>query len=587
MPYLIMKLFFALLITLVFSNGLFAQVNPPQLSCIEGNGSEIEIFWSAPINPCNTVNGYEVFFSDQIDGPYQSFTITNTSAIDTTFATIFTEVYCFMQSIMPCPGETVLSSDTLIWDLRPPTVASISVNSGNQIEVTWEPNTSPDISAYLIYIDNGNIPDTVYGVESTVYTDLISNPATASHNYQIAWFRDCVNDGDRRGSIGAVYNSILMQDLDQDLCNRAFSFGWNNYENYTDGILGYQISVSENSGAYVPIDTVPTNQLIYLFTEAVNEVFYCFKVAAVLPNGLLGASNTLCDTARVIDIPMGAHVRNASVVGPNTVHIEYFPDISGDIADLNPQRSESGTNFQTWPVGFLAASGTNPNYDIYEDNTAAPASSDYFYRFRRVDECGDEHFSDTVRTIQLAAELGFGLVGELEWNPFEITYGTVVEYTIIKYVNGDSSVLTTVGASTLSFEDNDAIDPSTLDTVCYQIIAEIELVIPDLISTTVFSNSNVSCLEPTPRIFMPNAFKPTGLNNVFKPIFHFGTDENYIFRVYNRIGQQLFETNNPAEGWDGRVDGKLQGLEGFVYYVSFVGQDGETYTKSGSFVLMH
>jgi hypothetical protein len=582
-----MRLLFLLFLNLIVLLGLRAQINPPQLSCIEGNGSEIEIFWEAPTNPCNTVLGYVVHYANDRGGPYLTFNINSTSTFDTTFATAFTEVYCFMQSIMACPGELVISSDTLIWDLRPPLITSVSVNMSNQIELTWTPSASPDISAYLVYIDNGNIPDTVDGVNTTTYTDLVSNASTGSHNYQIAWYRDCVNDGDRRGSIGPVYNSILLQDLDQDLCNRSFSFGWNTYENYAEGIAGYQISVSENNGSYIPIDTVPTNQLIYLFNNAINDVFYCFKVAAILPNGLLGASNTLCDTARVIDIPMGAHVRNASVVGPNTVHIEYFPDISGDIDDLNPQRSESGTNFQTWPIGFLASSGTIPSYDIYEDNTAAPASSDYYYRFRRVDECGDEHFSDTVRTIQLRAELGFGLVGELEWSPFELTYGNVVQYTIIKYINGDSTVLTTVGASTLSFEDINAIDPSTLDTICYQIIAEVDVDIPNLVSTTVLSNSNISCLEPTPRIFMPNAFKPTGLNNVFKPIFHFGTDENYIFRVYNRVGQQLFETNNPDEGWDGRYNGKLQGLEGFVYFVSFVGQDGETYTKSGSFILMH
>ncbi len=563
-----------------------AQVNPPQLSCIEGNGAEIEIFWSAPNAPCNTVLGYEVFYSDQIDGVYQSFTINDPAVFDTVFATSFSEVYCFMQTIMNCPGEMVVSSDTLIWDLSPPLITAVSVNNSNQIEVSWETSSSPDISAYLIYIDEGNIPDTVWGVNSNIYVDAVSNPATSSHTYEIAWFRDCVNDGDRRGSIGEPYHSIQMQDLNQDLCNRAFSFGWNSYENYDEGIEGYQISVSENNGVFNAIDTVPDNQLIYLFENANNNVFYCFKVAAILPNGLLGASNVLCDTARVIEVPTGAHVRNATVIDGNTIHIEYYPDVSGDVADLNVQRSESGVNFQTWPAGNIGTTAGSPSYDTYEDVSSAPNSTDYYYRFRRVDECDEEHITDTVRTIHLSVNLGFGLIPELEWTPFELSYGTVTEYVIIKYINGDSSYLTSVAPNQFSYEEMNSISTTSLDTICYQIIAEVDLDIPNLVSTTVYSNSNIDCLQPTPSVVAPSAFKPEGLNRVFRPILNFGTDENYIFRVHDRYGKMLFETNNRFEGWDGTYDGKLLGMEGFVYYVSFVGQDGNTYTKTGSFMLL-
>ena len=563
-----------------------AQVNPPQLSCIEGNGAEIEIFWSAPNAPCNTVLGYEVFYSDQIDGVYQSFTINDPAVFDTVFATSFSEVYCFMQTIMNCPGEMVVSSDTLIWDLSPPLITAVSVNNSNQIEVSWETSSSPDISAYLIYIDEGNIPDTVWGVNSNIYVDAVSNPATSSHTYEIAWFRDCVNDGDRRGSIGEPYHSIQMQDLNQDLCNRAFSFGWNSYENYDEGIEGYQISVSENNGVFNAIDTVPDNQLIYLFENANNNVFYCFKVAAILPNGLLGASNVLCDTARVIEVPTGAHVRNATVIDGNSIHIEYYPDVSGDVADLNVQRSESGVNFQTWPAGNIGTTAGSPSYDTYEDVSSAPNSTDYYYRFRRVDECDEEHITDTVRTIHLSVNLGFGLIPELEWTPFELSYGTVTEYVIIKYINGDSSYLTSVAPNQFSYEEMNSISTTSLDTICYQIIAEVDLDIPNLVSTTVYSNSNIDCLQPTPSVVAPSAFKPEGLNRVFRPILNFGTDENYIFRVHDRYGKMLFETNNRFEGWDGTYDGKLLGMEGFVYYVSFVGQDGNTYTKTGSFMLL-
>ncbi len=59
-------------------------------------------------------------------------------------------------------------------------------------------------------------------------------------------------------------------------------------------------------------------------------------------------------------------------------------------------------------------------------------------------------------------------------------------------------------------------------------------------------------------IFVPNAFTPDddGLNDVFKPeIENTGFISEYTFQIFDRWGQTVFETSDPAMGWMGNVKG--------------------------------
>jgi gliding motility-associated-like protein len=54
--------------------------------------------------------------------------------------------------------------------------------------------------------------------------------------------------------------------------------------------------------------------------------------------------------------------------------------------------------------------------------------------------------------------------------------------------------------------------------------------------------------------FIPNTFTPDGeqFNNVFMPVFTPGFEpQNFEFTIFNRWGELIFESNNPAYGWDG------------------------------------
>jgi len=579
-----MRITGTLLAFIISITALYGQIDPPQLNCIEGDGTEIHIQWAPPAAPCGPVTGYEVFHSTQEQGPYQSFTINNPGVIDTVFPG-GEPVYCYMQSLMNCPGEIPVPSDTLIWDLSPPIMQAVSVNSSNQVEVSWYPSESQDVSAYLVYVDGANFPDTVYGNGSSVYTDLVSDPQTASHTYELAWFRECTDATGRRGAKGNPYQSILAQNLVQDICDRSFRFVWTPYVTYVVFNDGYEIEVSINGSAYTPVDTVENSTQIFTYDNANTDDYYCFRINVLLTNGFKATSNEICDTARVVDIPIGAHVRNATVISDNQVDIEYYPDTTGLVDLFRAQRSEGGSIFRDWPVTNTGTAGV-PVYEIYRDGNSVTQSRPYSYRFYREDECANSYITDTVKTIYLDADLDFGLTADLQWTAYYNTNGTVVRYIINKIISGDTTQFATTSPTMLEYEDESALNPSSLDTVCYFITAEIDLDIDGVISTQVISKSNVVCLEPTPRIITPSAFKPEGFNSIFVPIIQFGTNVNYNMRIWDRWGKKLFESNDINVGWDGTYKNAIVPLENYVFYITFEGQDGNMYSKAGNVIVV-
>ncbi|MEJ6617600.1 MAG: PKD domain-containing protein [Crocinitomicaceae bacterium] len=60
-------------------------------------------------------------------------------------------------------------------------------------------------------------------------------------------------------------------------------------------------------------------------------------------------------------------------------------------------------------------------------------------------------------------------------------------------------------------------------------------------------------------IYVPNTFTPDGdqYNNTFKPVIGIGVSpEGYVFETYNRWGELIFVSHDPAGAWDGTYFGK-------------------------------
>ena len=93
-------------------------------------------------------------------------------------------------------------------------------------------------------------------------------------------------------------------------------------------------------------------------------------------------------------------------------------------------------------------------------------------------------------------------------------------------------------------------------------------------------------------IFVPNSFTPDadGTNDVFAPtIVGLTKDYRYSFRVYDRWGDVIFETNDPNDVWTGNVHdgGHYAQADAYVYEITLQLRAGEVpFRKVGSIVLI-
>ncbi len=89
-------------------------------------------------------------------------------------------------------------------------------------------------------------------------------------------------------------------------------------------------------------------------------------------------------------------------------------------------------------------------------------------------------------------------------------------------------------------------------------------------------------------VYVPNTFTPNGdgQNDVVK-VFGPGVESIKQIRIFNRWGQLVFETNDPANiGWDGTFKGQELNPGVFVYYMDVECINGERTIKKGDITLL-
>jgi gliding motility-associated-like protein len=86
---------------------------------------------------------------------------------------------------------------------------------------------------------------------------------------------------------------------------------------------------------------------------------------------------------------------------------------------------------------------------------------------------------------------------------------------------------------------------------------------------------------------VPSAFTPNndGINDIIY-IKGWGIKELIYFRIFNRFGEMVFETNNINTGWDGSYKGNIQQSESYNYIVKVKTYNDDFLEKKGSIVII-
>ncbi|MDG1428571.1 MAG: gliding motility-associated C-terminal domain-containing protein, partial [Crocinitomicaceae bacterium] len=82
-------------------------------------------------------------------------------------------------------------------------------------------------------------------------------------------------------------------------------------------------------------------------------------------------------------------------------------------------------------------------------------------------------------------------------------------------------------------------------------------------------------------LYVPNSFTPNGdgKNDVFTPKVRGADPGDYIFRIYNRWGEQVFETNQIGEGWDGSFNEAASDVQSGMYVWIIIMKRNENASK--------
>jgi gliding motility-associated-like protein len=139
------------------------------------------------------------------------------------------------------------------------------------------------------------------------------------------------------------------------------------------------------------------------------------------------------------------------------------------------------------------------------------------------------------------------------------------------------------------FGDGDSTLKSSMDTVMHQ-YEKTATFQACLIAINQYGCTDTAC-QPVqtlinPLLDVPNAFTPGrfGQNSIIK-VQGFGI-ASMTFRIYNRWGQVVFESNNPNFGWDGTFKGVPQPMDVYAYTLEAIFFDGTRTSKKGDITLI-
>jgi gliding motility-associated-like protein len=506
----------------------------------------------------------------------------NTSYNDTISSPYCTNTNLFYRvefSSGSCVANSSVASGSFRDDNKPkdPVLSYVTIVNGIA-EVHWLHSPTNDVTSYVVEdFDAGFffLGSTGYVTE---YTDIVHDPCTEFIVYAVKAEDQCGNSSS--GSINYNYplNTILLEGETTTLCHRKATLTWNEYKN-DPGVSSYKVFRSDGGGAAVEIASLDPNSSSYTFVDPellTAGTPYIYQVAAIRSDGTTISQS--CEIQLVPDPePFTLFEMDYLTVVDND-HIELF--VNGEpsslISTIEVRRSAvNGSSVEL----IMNEPWTGGSQITISDATAMVNESSYYYSVTAIDACGFElETSNISRSIYLQIEDQGNDQFRLSWNPYEDWGGSLLEYNIYRLADGviEAGFPRSVPPSQLTF--NDLAGDLVANRTTYYVEA--------IRNDDVASRSNEVLLPAESEVIIANAFRPTGITPTFKPRVKNIEPDSYLFVVYNRWGQLVFETKNPAEGWNGQFNGNEASRDIYAYIITFSDLAGNKKSKIGSVMVV-
>lgn len=452
-------------------------------------------------------------------------------------------------------------------------------------EIQWEHSTSYDVNHYLVYLVEGT--GTLVGNAGFNKSYIIDDPShpayvspcSAPLKYIVRAVDNCNN-----GSSGAInyqnpQNTIYLKGDISTYCERKAYLEWNAYENMVPPVKDYLVERSDG-GPFITVGSIPAIDTLQLYQflddnmlEPGMEARY--RIAAVASDGTKRSHS--CEfIATPFPILVDAlDITSTSVSESGTVLIT----ITASPADAPVKMAL----YRTTGEGYIAldtVSWDPSGVMVIEDTEAETNKESYTYYAVALDACENGvAYSSEFNTILLKLKAE-GERMELTWNDHNGWGNAFNEYLVYKFINSepfDGYPIHTNATSYVEFDNSDTFEEVTYIVEAVNRNSEIPS-----------SRSNVELIPKPGAIQVPTAFKPgSGIskNGTFKPDVRNVDPSTYLFRIYNKWGERIFESTNKEQGWDGTFNGQI--LSGvFIWTVTYRDQQGNTDVHRGNVVIV-
>ena len=462
----------------------------------------------------------------------------------------------------------------------PPVLDFVTVNHlTGDVEISWQPSSSPDVSGYVIYLynnDEGYFLDTLQNPFPTSYLRTGSGTSFYSESFVVAALDAAGNISPLSNSLNTIYNEAEI-----DSCNKKIVVKWNSYKNTPVKVKNYLVLVSDGGSQFSVAGEASSETNTFIIDDFELDTRYCFIVRAILENGKVSGSNNDCLVTKMQRPPQWINADYATAGDDNKIELSFNIDPLSEIKAFRLERKTGNTgDFQQ--IHQFTSSATSLTF--IDDK--ADISKINYYRLAALNNCGTPVTYSNIASNIVLSVIQNGDVLKLGWNAYRNWIGGIGAYRL--YVNpGDGfTEIETISPDDTTFIMNysDIMYDVSGDDVCF-ILKAFEASNP--YGDPGESSSPAICIPVAVNIIVPDTFTPdgNGINDLFFPVFSF-TPEDYYLLITDLRRRKIFESRNFMDKWDGRFNGALLPEGAYLWMLKARTPSGETVTKSGTVTLI-
>lgn len=574
------------------------QYDAPKLICVQKTTNQNIITWETPVVSCGSFNSYNLYHATNLFGPY-TLIYSEPNILENTYTHLgisptLTHFY-YMESDFNCGGQTSKKSDTIDnSQIIKPEIIKVTIENNKPV-VYWTPSAQNKVWGYPVLVPQVRILDTVKGRFNSKYIDNNTDPAKEVLIYAVAAMDKCGgNNGTSSSSFGQ--SPVLLNKVD-DNCKGTINLSWIGYKGWpNDKVKEYQILVNKNNTGYQTIATHSFDNTSLIYNEFNYGDSLCIKIKAIHPtiDTIISYSNEFCYKSEKIQKPKLLQMVSVSYQAPTTAKLTWYCDSIAQFQSFTSivQNNRSGDIFNSLLINNPTKEGGG--FYSYIDNSA-PASFQHTYSISFIDKCNEALTGIEALTVYLSVKQTGLFNNYLEWTK-PVAPELKTKYTIraqrlyVQKGSGNFELLKDFLANnTFSYEHDIQNDISTQGSFCYKLETDIVFDTTTELKNKLFTvTSSFSCITDRTIIHIPNAFKVNGINASFKPFFVFWSNiASFNMKIFNRWGIQIFETNDPFQGWNGTNNkGEMSDEDSYIYVISYIGNDNKLQTKTGNVILL-